>query len=218
MVNFNFTPKPENTVRNIIFDLGGVLFRVDYNLTISRFKKLGIQNFDSIYSQLQQQKLFDSFEKGEISSAGFRNEIKKYTSQEIAAQQIDDAWNAMLLGLPEENISFLEKIGKHFRLFLLSNTNEIHIEKFYEMIRKENGLEHLDCYFEKIYLSHLIGARKPEEKAYRIILEENDLNPEETLFIDDSRQHVEGALKTGIQAIWLQPGTKVSDLFELPDG
>ncbi len=213
MVNFKFFPLPEKPIRNIIFDLGGVLFRVDYQKTILEFIRLGIQNFDRIYSQMNQQNLFDRFERGEITADEFRRKINQISSLPLSSTQIDDAWNAMLLGLPEENIRFIEKIGKSFRLFLLSNTNQVHIEKFYEMIRTENGLEHLDCYFEKIYLSHLIGARKPEAGAYEIILRENNLSAEETLFIDDSPQHVEGAKKVGLQAIWLQPGMKVTELF-----
>lgn len=213
MVNFKFFPLPEKPIRNIIFDLGGVLFRVDYQKTILEFIRLGVQNFDRIYSQMNQQNLFDRFERGEITADEFRREINHVSSLHLSSTQIDDAWNAMLLGLPEENIRFIEKIGKIFRLFLLSNTNQVHIEKFYEMIKTENGLEHLDCYFEKIYLSHLIGARKPEAGAYEIILRENNLSAEETLFIDDSPQHVEGAKKVGLQAIWLQPGMKVTDLF-----
>lgn len=213
MVNFNFLPLPEKPIRNIIFDLGGVLFRVDYQKTIQEFIRLGVQNFDLIYSQMNQQHLFDRFEKGEITADEFRREINQISSLQLSSTQIDNAWNAMLLGLPEENIRFIEKIGKSFRIFLLSNTNQVHIEKFYEMIRIENGLEHLDCYFEKIYLSHLIGARKPEAGAYEIILRENNLSAEETLFIDDSPQHVEGAKKVGLHAIWLQPGMKITDLF-----
>lgn len=189
------------------------MFRVDYQKTILEFIRLGIQNFDRIYSQMNQQNLFDRFERGEITADEFRRKINQISSLPLSSTQIDDAWNAMLLGLPEENIRFIEKIGKSFRLFLLSNTNQVHIEKFYEMIRTENGLEHLDCYFEKIYLSHLIGARKPEAGAYEIILRENNLSAEETLFIDDSPQHVEGAKKVGLQAIWLQPGMKVTELF-----
>lgn len=214
MVNFNFPHSSENPVKNIIFDLGGVLFNIDYKLTINEFVRLGIKNFESVYSQLNQQHLFDRFEKGEITADEFRREINQIASLNLTSGEIDRAWNTMLLGLPDENIRFIERIGKEFRLFLLSNTNQIHTEKFHEMIRLENGLEHLDCYFEKIYLSHLIGARKPEAKAYQIILEENNLKPAETLFIDDSPQHVEGAIKTGIQAVWLKPGMKVTELFD----
>ena len=214
MVNFNFPHSSKHPIKNIIFDLGGVLFNVDYNLTINEFVRIGVQIFDKIYSQMSQQHLFDRFEKGEITAEEFRREINQIASMNLSTTEIDNAWNAMLLGLPEENIRFIEKIGRNFRLFLLSNTNQIHIEKFHEMIRTENGLEHLDCYFEKIYLSHLIGARKPEAKAYQIILEENQLLPSETLFVDDSPQHVEGARKVGLHTVWLQPGTRVTELFK----
>jgi glucose-1-phosphatase len=217
MVNFIFPLSTKQPIRNIIFDLGGVLFNVDYNLTINEFIRLGVQNFEQIYSQMNQQHFFNRFEKGEITANEFRREINQIASLNLTSGEIDKAWNAMLLGLPEENIRFIERIGKEFQLFLLSNTNQIHIEKFYEMIRLENGLEHLDCYFEKIYLSHLIGARKPEAKAFEIILTENNLTPAETLFVDDSPRHVEGAIKTGIQAVWLKPGMKITDLFEFTE-
>lgn len=213
MVEFRFSPLPKTQIKNIIFDLGGVLFEVNYHLTINRFKEMGVPQFDVHYSQMNQMHLFDRFERGEIPPTEFRKEINQIAGTSFSAKEIDEAWNAMLLGFPEENLRFLEKAGKYFRTFLLSNTNLIHIEKFYEMIRRENGLEHIDCYFDNIYLSHEIGARKPEARAYEIILEENQLNPSETLFIDDSPQHVEGASDTGIHAIWLKPGLNVGDLF-----
>lgn len=217
MVKFNFETNPAHNISNIIFDLGGVLFNIDYELTAKEFIKLGIKNFDSIYSQMSQHNIFDLFEKGQISSAEFRTEINRYSKLDLSPKQVDNAWNAMLRGLPDKTIQFIENIGKYFKLFMLSNTNEIHIEKFYEMILEYNGIENLDCYFDKIYLSHLIGARKPEPGAYNIILEENNLKPSDCLFIDDSPQHVQGALNLGIHSIWLNPGMQVTDLFELYD-
>ena len=114
-------------VKNILFDLGGVLFHIDYNRTIDAFKELGITNFKKYFTQHQQCELFDAFETGKISAELFVKTIQKLSAN-CANQEIIDAWNAMLVDLPKENLNFLVALSENYRLFLLSNTNEIHIQ------------------------------------------------------------------------------------------
>lgn len=185
-------------IKNIIFDLGGVLFKIDYHLTVNAFKNAGIKNFDKIYNQLHQADFFDSFERGEISDTDFIKHIRNLSGKKITNEQLIYAWNAMLLDLPQSNLELLKKLRPNYCLFLLSNTNVIHLKALNEIIKKNNGIESLDNYFDKTYFSHQIGKRKPEKGAFLQIIEENKLDPAKTLFIDDSMQHINAAQNLGL--------------------
>ena len=200
---------------NIIFDLGGVVLNLDYLRTISAFQQLGISEFESNYSQLVQTGLFDDYERGEMTSGDFRDGIRKAFLIEVSDTEIDDAWNAMLLDLPKERLEILRKLGETKRIVLLSNTNEIHIRKFNQALKLEHGLNDLSYYFQKLYYSYEVGMRKPEARIFQHVLDEQGFNPAETLFIDDSPQHIEGARKVGLNAYHLQveKGETILDLF-----
>lgn len=200
-------------IKNIIFDLGGVLLNIDYNLCVEAFRKLGIKKFDSLYSKAKQNDLFDHFEEGKISSPDFRNKMRKFLKPNISDQQIDDAWNAMLLDFPQERLEILFSLKKNHKIFLLSNTNEIHIKKFSEILKRSFGWQNLSSVFEKEYFSHQIKMRKPHREIFELVLKENNLIAEETLFIDDSLQHIEGAMKTGINSLLLEKEKTILDLF-----
>jgi FMN phosphatase YigB (HAD superfamily) len=189
--------------KNIIFDLGGVILNIDYTLLINAFSNIELQHFEEHYSKAQQEHFFDLYEKGLISSQDFREQLKKYCAPETTNFEIDQAWNAMLLDLPSERIDLLKKLKTNHRTFLLSNTNEIHIRYINNYLQQESGITDLSGYFEKIYLSYQIQMRKPDAEIFELVLKENNLIAEETLFIDDSPQHIETAQKMGIQTYWL---------------
>jgi putative hydrolase of the HAD superfamily len=187
-------------VKNIIFDLGGVIIDIDYNLAAAAFKKLGIVDFDNFYSKAKQSSLFDDFEKGLISNAEFRDTLRQFLPPVISDQQIDDAWNAMLIGIPSHRVDFLKEVAKHYRIFLLSNTNRIHIEAFSQYNDEKFGMGYFESIFEYCYFSSDIAMRKPDAEIFEFVLSENGLRKEETIFIDDSIQHIQGALNTGLHA------------------
>ncbi|HRE75764.1 MAG TPA: HAD family phosphatase [Flavobacteriales bacterium] len=184
----------------IILDLGGVLLNIDYQKPIDAFKALGVE---VLYSQKDQGKLFDDLETGKISSADFRNEVRKLSSDALSDQQIDKAWNSILLDLPENRVELLYKLKQKFPLYLLSNTNEIHAQSFEEEIIREYGHNVFEEVFSGIYYSHRIQKRKPNAEAFLHVLKENGLHEATTLFIDDSPQHIVGAKNLGIQAYQL---------------
>ncbi|MDX1349748.1 MAG: HAD family phosphatase [Putridiphycobacter sp.] len=185
----------------IIFDLGGVILNIDYNKTINAFKNLGVQNFDSLYTQAQQNDLFDKLEVGSITENDFYSEIKNLAATKLSNQQIQFAWNAMLLDLPLARIQFLRNLSKNTPIYLLSNTNSIHLSAFKSIIKNQHG-DHdlLESIFIETFYSHQIGFRKPNAEAFNLIIAKHQLNPSTTLFIDDSIQHIEGAKKVGLQA------------------
>lgn len=184
---------------SIIFDLGGVVLNLDYNRTINAFKELGKENFDRLYTQSNQDKIFDLFETGSITAAEFRKYMKAFLDDSIPEGAINNAWNAMLLDLPPQRIELLLKLKERYKIFLFSNTNEIHLEAFRNIISDTYGNSHLlETIFHQTYYSHLLGLRKPNIEAFQKILDNHQLIPEQTLFIDDSIQHIEGAQKLGI--------------------
>jgi putative hydrolase of the HAD superfamily len=207
-------PIDSNKYKNIIFDLGNVILNIDYLLAADAFKKLGLNSFEKQFSQAQQQHLFDSYEKGHITSVEFRKELKTYCKKDTSDQAIDDAWNAMLLDLPSSRLDLLNHLKQTHRTFLLSNTNEIHIDAFHSYLQKNFGIPDLSAHFEKMYLSYKIGMRKPDAEIFEFVLNENKLIALETIFIDDSIQHVEAARKLGIEAYWLDVKKEsILDLF-----
>lgn len=200
---------------NIIFDFGGVILNLDYNLTIKAFKDLGVTDFEASYSQLNQTDIFDALERGEITPEEFRSSIRKALKTDISDVQIDHAWNAMLLDLPAERLQLLQQLGSDKRLALLSNTNAIHADFFEAEMKKQHGIANLDPFFEKVYYSFDVGMRKPETRIFELVLKERDFKAEETLFIDDSPQHIEGAKQVGLSTYHLRAdqGETILDLF-----
>ena len=201
-------------IRNIIFDLGGVILNIDYHLTIEAFKKLGIENFDKIYSQSVQNRLFDDFETGKISASRFRSELKKHIPVKVTNTAIDKAWNALLLNLPIERLQLLKRLHANYCLFLLSNTNEINMIEFSKLLERNYRITDLSPYFNRIYFSYKIGMRKPEKSIFLFVLNENGLTANETLFIDDSPQHIEGARVAGLHARLLRKDETIEDIFK----
>lgn len=203
----------KNKIKNIIFDLGGVILNINYSLLTEAFSKIGLPHFEAHFSQQQQRSLFDLFEKGLISSRDFRNKLKEHCKLGITDADIDAAWNSMLLDLPKERLEFLIKIKKNYRTFLLSNTNEIHILFIYNYLKETFNISDLNEYFEKVYLSYEVQMRKPDAEIFELVIDQNGLLKEETLFIDDSAQHIERAKSIGIQTILLD--LKEQDIVNL---
>lgn len=200
-------------IKNVIFDLGGVLLNIDYHLTIQAFVDIGMSNFQELFTQAQQSELFDKIEVGEISSDEFLAEIKALMPSYVSEVEIRTAWNAMLLDLPSERLDFLLAVKEKYNTALLSNTNSIHLENFYKELKKVHNLKSLDDYFHKVYFSCDLGMRKPNPEIFLRVCELEGFNPSETLFIDDTMQHVEGAKQAGLQALHLD--VKNTDVINL---
>ena len=207
-----------DNIKNIIFDLGGVIMDIDVKHTLKAFSKLGIKNIEKYFGHGFAASFFSDHEAGRISDEEFLKEIKKLLTAErgddvveVCDDAIIDAWNALLLPFPPERISLLREIKSRYRLFLFSNTNAIHYDKFREIYRSSFSGE-LEDLFEKAYFSHSLGHRKPDTGGFELIIRENALDPKQTLFVDDAFINVEGALKTGLKALYMPPGFYVTDI------
>ncbi len=200
-------------IKNIIFDLGGVVINLDFKRTVKEFNALGLVDIDKVYTQNRQLPWFDNYDIGKISSETFLSELSKHLSPGTTNDQIIHAWNAMLLDFPKERARLLLDLRSRYRTFLLSNTNEIHIGYYLDLIRKWYGEDAMERFFEKTYYSNRIGMRKPEKETFEFVINENALITSETMFIDDTLQHVEGARLAGLRAYHLQAPETIIDLF-----
>ncbi|WP_107040128.1 HAD family hydrolase [Brumimicrobium mesophilum] len=187
-------------VKNIILDLGGVLLNINYQLTIDAFIKLGIEDFEDMYTQANQSDLFNKYERGDIEADEFIEGIKLYLPENTSEKDIIAAWNAMLLDLPKNRLDYLMELKLDYKTVLLSNTNTIHMDFFHQQLFEVYGKTSLASYFNEVYFSCDLGMRKPDTEIFETICQNEGFDPNETLFIDDSIQHVEGAKSIGIQA------------------
>ena len=184
-------------IKNIVFDFGDVFINLDKTATRKAFEDLKISKLsdDEEYMLIQ-------YELGNVSTEQFVTRFLKYQDSVSSEKELIDAWNAILKDFPTYRLDFIKKLNtsKKYRLFLLSNTNDLHIS----WIQKEWGIkkyrEFKSC-FEKFYLSHEICLRKPNANIYEFILNENHLRAHETLFIDDTKDHTDAAKKLGIH-VW----------------
>lgn len=196
-------------IKNIIFDYGKVIINLDFDLTRIAFEKEGVNNFNSMFTEFSHQPFFHLFDCGLISEEEFRMHLRTAANLNLSDSVIDNCWNAMLLDIPKDRMKYIEGIKNKFNTFLLSNTNSIHLNFISNYLRKEFGIKDIGEKFKKAYYSCQVGMRKPDEKIYQLVLEENKLLPEETLFIDDSAVNVETADKLGLHVILLMPNENV---------
>jgi glucose-1-phosphatase len=200
-------------INTIIFDFGDVFINLDKNASLTALKKLGLESWNDEIEQVNQK-----FEKGKLTEVQFMIEMKK----QMPNASIDDiraAWNSVLLDFPLKRLEFLERLSHKYKLFLLSNTDEIHIAKFEHKMGYTFAREFYQC-FEKVYFSFEIGFRKPEPEAFKYLLNKHGLNPKRTLFIDDKKENTDIAASLGMYVWNLEVGKEdVTDLFskkELP--
>lgn len=186
----------------IIFDLGGVIVDLDYHLTTLAFSQLAKSDMRNVYSKTQQDAVFSAYEVGQITSDEFRLKLRALMSLgSVSDEKIDQAWNAMLIDLPIQRIRYLEMLKKTKRIFLLSNINHIHEMACNDLLRRTTNGQYLDLFplFERVYFSHYEGLRKPQPEIFEKVLSDNGLNASQTLFVDDSIQHIQSATSLGIK-------------------
>lgn len=203
-------------IRNIIFDFGGVIYDIDFQRSMLEFQKIGLDDFDLLYSKALQDKLFDRLETDLISPQNFKDELRKLFGDSVSNQQIENAWNALLLGFRPERLKLLNGLRSNYNIYLLSNSNRIHYQVFFKEFKALTGLQSFDDLFQKSYFSFDLKCRKPDKEPYLHVLEHAGLKAAETLFIDDSPQNIQPAKDLGMHTYFLDisKGEDVLDLFE----
>jgi putative hydrolase of the HAD superfamily len=201
------------TIKAIIFDLGRVLLNINPKLTAAAFVKLGANQLESASNKKEMVSAQKKLETGSITPKQFRQEVQDVLDISVSDEEFDAAWNAMLQGIPFERILLLKKLqNSQYPLYLFSNTNAIHYKKILEIYKMDSAPEEFNSFFNRQYYSHIIGMSKPNPESFKRILEENRLNPVETLFIDDLLENIEGAQSVGLQVLHLTSDKSILNL------
>ena len=200
-------------IKNIIFDLGGVILDIDENMAIHELQKLGVADlYRTRHDEFKA--LDDRFERGIISAATFRKRAKQlFELPKLSDADFDYVWNSILLDIPRERIKALEEVKEHYNIFLMSNTNEIHYDLYVRDLQLRFGYKQFDDLFDKSYFSFDVHLLKPDPLFFEYILDHQGLKPNETLFIDDNQKNTEVAQSLGIHTYHIRRDELVRTLF-----
>ncbi|MCF8332699.1 MAG: HAD family phosphatase [Bacteroidales bacterium] len=200
-------------IKNLIFDFGGVLIDIDYEAVRSAFQKIGLEDVSAFYKHENHSRLVEDFEQGIISATVFRDEIIRNIGKPISYESFDWAWNAILKEVPFERVKLLEKLSSRFNLYLLSNTNIIHYEKYTGDFKRQHG-KSLHSLFIKAYFSHEIKMRKPYPDIFNYVIKDAGLEKEKSMFIDDAEKNIEAARKVGLKVFYKPQEDELTEFFD----
>ncbi len=185
--------------KNVIFDLGNVVVDIDLNITFQRFEKLGFVIDDNFLKKYHEIRIFKDFEEGRATPFEFTSELLKKMKSGVTHEDVVDAWNSLLGDYNAERISAILDLRQSHKVFLLSNTNSLHIDSCANRVPIVGTLDKL---FDKVYYSHEMGMSKPNHIIFETVLSDANIKAEETLYLDDSSANVEAARNLGIES-WL---------------
>ncbi|MGP1447576.1 MAG: HAD family hydrolase [Candidatus Limimorpha sp.] len=201
-------------LKNIIFDLGGVILDIDLSLIYNELKNIGFTNHALLESP-EVKELLDKFEMGIYSAPTFRNKMRSCLQvPQVSDANFDFVWNAVLLDIPKERIQAIESIKQHYNIFLMSNSNEIHYDLYVRDLQLRFGYREFDALFDKSYFSFAVHMTKPDPRFFEFVLDQHGMKPEETLFIDDTKTNIEAAQKLGIHTYNIGQDELVRNLFD----
>ncbi len=203
-------------IQNIIFDLGDVLLDLDFDRVNTEFQKLVGADFFQLAASDETRNIFLQFETGHYSEESFINALQRLAPKVPDGRKMIEAWNALLVGIPLQRLEMLEALkAKGYQLYLLSNTNSLHIQWLNKYLRKTYNIEHFDAlYFTKSYYSHLIKMRKPDPEIYEFVLSDAFIKADETVFIDDNKENIMTAQALGIGTIHHDSGQDITKVME----
>lgn len=190
-----------------------MIIGLDTFKTTQAFADLSNLTTNEVKQKFESSSFFLDYEKGKISDPEFRAMIRSLLKINATDSEIDRAWNAMLLDFHPEKLKLLQEMKTEYKTYLLSNTNSIHLEEVNQILHKSTGFKSLDFYFHKSYYSHLLGMRKPDQEIFKHVIIENNLNPADTIFLDDNESNLSGAISLGIQTQLITPTVTILSLF-----
>lgn len=199
-------------IKNVIFDFGGVLLNLSFQRSFDAFEELGFAEFEKSFSQYTAEPIFRQLERGTIGKEQFYDGLRHLLKKNISDADLEFAWNAMLLDYRKASLDFLIPLAEKYKLFLLSNTNQIHYDHFSKTLVEETGYASLESFFTKAWYSHEIHLRKPDKETYQFVLNDGNIKAEETLFIDDSFTNFPHAKELGIHTHLLLPEERIEHL------
>ena len=203
----------DKNIKNIVFDLGGVLVDLDFKAAINGLQKAGFANVKEQLQSFDREGIFQKFELGEMTAEEFRTAIRENSTVTLTDEEIDALWNAMLLEIPREKLELILDLRGKYMVYLLSNTNSIHWDYVCKNAFNYHGFR-MDDYFEETFLSYEMHLAKPDKAIFEKMLNDANLLPEETLFIDDLEANCKAAEEVGIHAHHYHIGDDLSKIFE----
>ncbi len=201
----------KNNIRNLLFDLGNVIVDIDVDGAMSRLRGL----FRSDAKQNVIDKALTDYECGRISTDIFINTMLSQSEQRYQAIDVIEAWNSMLVGIPSYRLDMLEKLRINYSVYLLSNTNALHLEWIHRYVRKVHRVDSFEKqYFDHAYYSHLVGDRKPNASLFKFITEDAFMTPPLTLYMDDIQENLDVAGKLGYETYLVKPGEEIAEYLK----
>ncbi|MCF8331740.1 MAG: HAD family phosphatase [Bacteroidales bacterium] len=191
-------------VKNIIFDFGGVIYDINFNNTFEKLKESGVKDVEKVSLEFTERHLFERFETGAITKEEFRNEVRDVSDLQVNDDKIDEIWNALLIGFKPERVHLIEKVKLNYNIFLLSNSNIIHYEQYRSEFEQQFGYKTFDDLFKKAYFSFEMGLNKPDKTIFQKVIQEQNIESQETLFIDDTEMHTKSAAQAGLLVRYLR--------------
>ena len=199
-------------IKNLLFDLGGVIMDIRRLNCVASFERLGMKDADSFLGEYSQKGPFLQLEEGAISEEQFRDAVRQFIDGEVTDEQIDSAFCDFLVGIPKYRLEQLRQLKQQYKIYMLSNTNSIMWRSRIAEDFRQEGLERED-YFDGIVTSFEAKSIKPDAKIFHTVVEKLGINPEETLFLDDSQKNLDAAAELGFKTLLVTPGSEFFDLL-----
>ncbi len=197
----------------LIFDLGNVIIDLDYNRAFELITLLVPQEYQPRVSEFYRADFHKAYERGEIDSAAFRSEVNAYFGQNWEDEKVDELWNGILGKIPKKRLELLAQLKNRYQLGVLSNTNSIHIDAVYRMLKSEHGMASFEPLFDRVFYSHEMGLAKPSPEIYEKMIGELGTKADRVIFFDDLEANVKGAASVGIQAVHVTGPNVIFDFF-----
>jgi FMN phosphatase YigB (HAD superfamily) len=201
----------KNNIRNLLFDLGNVIVDIDIDGAFARLRSL----FNAEAKQELIEKALVDYECGRISTDIFINTMLSQSERRYQAIDVIEAWNSMLVGIPSYRLDMLENLRSNYNVYLLSNTNALHLEWIHRYTRKVHHVESFEKqFFDHAFYSHLVGDRKPNASLFKFIIEDAFMTPALTLYMDDVQENLDVAGKLGFETYLVKPGEEIAEYLK----
>lgn len=199
-------------IKNLLFDLGGVIMDIRQLNCVASFERLGMSDADSFLGEYSQKGPFLQLEEGLITEAEFRQAVREFIDGEVTDEQIDKAFCDFLVGIPVHRLAELRELRKHYGIYMLSNTNPIMWHSRIAEEFRHEGMERED-YFDGIVTSFEARSIKPDARIFHHVVAQLGIKPEETLFLDDSQKNLDAAAELGFHTLLVPPGSEFYNLI-----
>lgn len=192
-------------IKAVVFDFGNVIININPENTLEAFSELTFKSTSKIKQLFEENSIYQKFETGFLTEGEFRDSVRQTLSYPLNDNEIDKAWNALLLDVPFERIEYLRNLSLEYPIYLLSNTNSIHIKKCLQIFKSQHGIPDFRKIFKEVFLSYQMGLWKPDYKIYHHVIGNLQLKPEEILFLDDNTDNIAAASDLGIKTVKINP-------------